>query len=410
MKYEPPYGITDPNAGYINGNPAAGIEGSIPPAASIEYPMREIVAAITVNGIVPNDGDLQQLARAIRSQASNYLIDNGAQNAMVVEPFPALGAYTPGLPLRVKVLFSNINDGTHETLTLDAGSGPANVIMPDGTLPPSNTLNAGGIASFAFDGVRWQVQSSGGVGGSGTNTQTITKIPYADDSGTASNAIVALYAPAVISITEGDFLSVKLAHPLVTGPANIVVNALPAKPVTRVDGSNPQTGDAAAGQVLLLCFDGAKFQIVSVTGSPPLADSPVRAILAAVNQYIPNAWVPTYVTGWVAQYNTFPAGNPLGPDFFVAPTAGVYLAILNMLGTIANGAYSYIELFDTNNNYITMAGALGVNAEGNVAQANSMAIASVLMQPGQKLRFAQAQNQPQGPALCPFVVWIGKLQ
>ena len=47
MQYNPPYGVSDPNAPYINGNPSTGTMGSIPPAASIEYPQREIVNFIS---------------------------------------------------------------------------------------------------------------------------------------------------------------------------------------------------------------------------------------------------------------------------------------------------------------------------------------------------------------------------
>jgi hypothetical protein len=46
MQYNQPFGISDPNAGYINGNPEIGQQGSIPPAFSIEHDQREIVAVI----------------------------------------------------------------------------------------------------------------------------------------------------------------------------------------------------------------------------------------------------------------------------------------------------------------------------------------------------------------------------
>ena len=36
MKYVPPLGATDPNASYQDGNPEAGILGSIVPAAAID--------------------------------------------------------------------------------------------------------------------------------------------------------------------------------------------------------------------------------------------------------------------------------------------------------------------------------------------------------------------------------------
>ena len=53
MKYNQPYGVSDPNAPYINGNPTTGTMGSIPPAASIEYPQREIVNVISNGGLTP---------------------------------------------------------------------------------------------------------------------------------------------------------------------------------------------------------------------------------------------------------------------------------------------------------------------------------------------------------------------
>ena len=62
MQYNQPYGVSDPNAPYINGNPSTGTMGSIPPAASIEYPQREIVNLITDAEMTPTNSDLHQLA------------------------------------------------------------------------------------------------------------------------------------------------------------------------------------------------------------------------------------------------------------------------------------------------------------------------------------------------------------
>ena len=77
MKYNQPFGISDPEAAYINGNPATGTMGSIPPASSVEYDQREIVAVIKYafdKGLIdfnnvacasPSNSDLQQLLKAI---------------------------------------------------------------------------------------------------------------------------------------------------------------------------------------------------------------------------------------------------------------------------------------------------------------------------------------------------------
>jgi hypothetical protein len=66
MKYQRPYGVSDPNAAYVNGNPSTGTMGSIPPAASIEYPQREIVNLITDSKFTPTDADLVSSAKPYR--------------------------------------------------------------------------------------------------------------------------------------------------------------------------------------------------------------------------------------------------------------------------------------------------------------------------------------------------------
>lgn len=81
MKYNVPYGLSDETTlygvPYVNGNPSTGTMGSIPPAASIEYPQREIVAVIQYaydHALIdytgtpcasPDNADLKQLLKAI---------------------------------------------------------------------------------------------------------------------------------------------------------------------------------------------------------------------------------------------------------------------------------------------------------------------------------------------------------
>ncbi|WP_241084837.1 hypothetical protein [Candidatus Vondammii sp. HM_W22] len=64
MDYIPPVGGAA-DAPYIDGNPNTGTEGSIPPAAAIEHPMREIVNAITALGGEADSGNLTQLGAVI---------------------------------------------------------------------------------------------------------------------------------------------------------------------------------------------------------------------------------------------------------------------------------------------------------------------------------------------------------
>jgi hypothetical protein len=77
MQYNQPYGVSDPNASYVNGNPSTGTMGSIPPAASIEHDQREVVEVINTANTrgykdfsntacaAPTTADLTQLRKAI---------------------------------------------------------------------------------------------------------------------------------------------------------------------------------------------------------------------------------------------------------------------------------------------------------------------------------------------------------
>ncbi len=64
MKYQQPAGEAA-DASYVDGNKAGGVRGSIPPAAAIEHPQREIVAVINFVGRTPDADDLTQLRKSI---------------------------------------------------------------------------------------------------------------------------------------------------------------------------------------------------------------------------------------------------------------------------------------------------------------------------------------------------------
>lgn len=90
MKYVKPLNETDENAGYTNADPAHGIKGSTVPAAAIEMPQREIVAAIIAAGLVPSGEDGGQLAQAIAKNIGDAVLPL-APKAMfqVVSALPA---------------------------------------------------------------------------------------------------------------------------------------------------------------------------------------------------------------------------------------------------------------------------------------------------------------------------------
>ena len=95
MKYNQPYGVTDPEAPYVNGNPSTGTMGSIPPAASIEHPQREVVNFLKDSNFTPDANDLRQMSKAVQGGKVNYCDDQGSPNFIAVVPTPPLAGYAP---------------------------------------------------------------------------------------------------------------------------------------------------------------------------------------------------------------------------------------------------------------------------------------------------------------------------
>lgn len=161
MKYNQPYGISDPDGPYINGNPSTGTMGSIPPAASIEYPQREIVNLIADAGLVnPDNADLHQLAKSVQSMLLNAQDDAGTANAYQVTMHPPPTAYFKYLMVICKI--GNNNTGP-SVLNVNA-LGAKNIVHIDGTALKADELVRNAIVALMFDGINFQmVWSSGGV-------------------------------------------------------------------------------------------------------------------------------------------------------------------------------------------------------------------------------------------------------
>lgn len=258
MKYQAPYGVSNPDAPYINGDPTIGRQGSIPPAAAFEYPMREIVAVIDKSKMNPTDADLMQMAKAIRSQRMNYSEDSGGVNALVCAYDPPLQAYTLGLVLHVR-----IRNRVTGPSTINAGAGTVNVIRADGSVLQDGDLPANCVAALIFDGTSFQVMNFFGLGGGtggGDVTTYITKLPYVVDTGTVPGQIIAPFSPAFTELVAGDAMLVKIKNTC-PGLTTIRVNALPPKPVLANDSSQCLQGDYIGGDVKLFVYDGTQFYI-----------------------------------------------------------------------------------------------------------------------------------------------------
>lgn len=265
MKYNQPFGVSDADAPYVNGDPSIGRRGSIPPAAIFENPQRELVALIEAAGFTASDEDLAQVLAAVRAQPNYALATNtgsGDQDALVVEFDPPISVFKNGMPLRVKAVQNNTGAAT---LTADGQTFP--IIRANGADLEADDIEAGSVVDLLFDGTHWQIANYKGVSAETTNNNSyVTEIPYIADSSGAANTITAVYSPAITVLTAGMFIAVKLAHD-VTGATTIGVNALSAKNVVRPNGSALQAGDAVTGQMLLLSYDGTKFQLVAAAAS-----------------------------------------------------------------------------------------------------------------------------------------------
>ena len=188
MKYEQPYGVSDPNASYINGNPSTGTMGSIPPAASIENPQREIVNLITDAGLTPADTDLHQLAKSVQCGAMIAAPDTGTVNQMLVTLIPPPPAYVLGFAVRVKVAYSNTGPAVLNVNAL--GARP--VVRPNGGPLIALDLLKGEIATFVYDGANFQKI---GLGLPGDITLTAARDLYVNPNGSDSNDGLTLATP-----------------------------------------------------------------------------------------------------------------------------------------------------------------------------------------------------------------------
>jgi hypothetical protein len=165
MQYNAPYGVSDPNAPYINGNPSTGTMGSIPPAASIEYPQREIVNLITDAAMVPANGDLHQLAKAVQSGKLIYADDTGTVNILGLNCVPAVAALQKGMVFITEAAATNTGATVANVNGLTA---PVVHASDRSTLLPFD-INKGQMIALAFDGANFQLVWSASLpsGGSG---------------------------------------------------------------------------------------------------------------------------------------------------------------------------------------------------------------------------------------------------
>jgi hypothetical protein len=154
MKYNPPYGVADPNAPYVNGDPSVGRAGSIPPAESIEYPQREIVSVITDVGLSsPNNNDLAQMSAATRFMRPQFVLDVGTANHIAITLAPAPAAWAVPLTFFVEIGANNTNTSQTVDVAIAGIATPKPLVKRTGQPVAIGDLIAGSVYLVTYDGV-----------------------------------------------------------------------------------------------------------------------------------------------------------------------------------------------------------------------------------------------------------------
>lgn len=165
MRYVPPLNETDPNAGYVNADPANGQEGSIIPAGALENPQREIVNAISALGLTPTENNLGQLATALYDTAtsSDYCVEasGSAANAYVLSASGSIQYSELRNGQRVRFTVTHANTGSSTINAYGTGAKPVKKFAGSANLS-SGDLLVGAVVEFAYNlaGQYWEFIST----------------------------------------------------------------------------------------------------------------------------------------------------------------------------------------------------------------------------------------------------------
>lgn len=197
MRYNPPYGSSDPNAPYVDRNTPGAVAGSKVPAAGIEHDQREIVNAIERSGQTPSENDLFQLWKAIQiasrgtirafTSSGTFVVPEGVTR--IYGRVWAGGAGGGGTSGSAAAVGGGAGEYAEGSLTVTPGSslpitvagavpggGPGSAGTNGGSSSIGSLLSALGGTGGA--GSTSGIASTGGAGGtSGSPVATIMRIP-----------------------------------------------------------------------------------------------------------------------------------------------------------------------------------------------------------------------------------------
>jgi len=138
------------NDGYVDGNPGAGIEGSIPTFRTFEQMMRELQNMVVACGLTPDDVmNGLQVAKSVQSHRMNFGLDVGTADDLQVTLNPPAFGYTNGLFVNVRKGNSTSNT-TAPTLNVN-GMGAKPIRYSGGQTLRAGELKANSLLSFLYD-------------------------------------------------------------------------------------------------------------------------------------------------------------------------------------------------------------------------------------------------------------------
>jgi hypothetical protein len=161
MEYQEPIGDA-PGASYVQGGPT--LQGSIVPARAIEDPMREIVNAISAQGLTPAEADLTQLGQAIERSAQTKIVAISSTTSLnashrdrlilatnaITLTLPNAGATPAGWSARI------VNHNTSGQVVNVATAG-GSLVLPRAVVSSLKLPERADALEVVCDGANWQV-------------------------------------------------------------------------------------------------------------------------------------------------------------------------------------------------------------------------------------------------------------
>ena len=338
MKYNPPFGSTDPNASYVDKNVPGAVRGSAVPALAIEQPQREIVDVISKAGLAPNNGlqlwdalKFLGLSGALRSRRWANVISM-TLNAPPAEPAEGDLYLVAAAPTGAWAgNAGKIAEWSGLTWSFFSPSDGHGISLPDGRV--FERVNGAYVEKLALDAQsgKWNFAVAAG----------------------AANAITATLTPAPAAYVDGMQFRLKAAATNTQATPTMALNGLAAKQIVNPDGSALTPGSIVAGTIQTYGYDATLDKIVLVTAANTGVKQGTGWIRHSDGTY--EAWGQVTFNGTTTQVDvTLPVTFPVSIDsVLISDTnSGVYPGAGYPLNTSSLRCFTQAYVINPNNGQV----------------------------------------------------------